>query len=69
MAKLYTANEVRAMLMKICRKRGDKKKFANANGVDPSLVSYTISGAREPRGKICAALKLRPVTLYEKTGD
>jgi hypothetical protein len=57
---------VRARLRAGVDKAGGPRAFAERHGISPSLVRYTLTGKREPAGKILAALNLVRVVTYRK---
>ena len=57
---------VKARLRAEVNKAGGPRAFAERHGISPSLVRYTLTGKREPAGKILAALNLVRVVAYRK---
>ena len=57
---------VRARLRAEVDKAGGPRAFAERHGLSPSLVRYTLTGKREPAGKVLAALNLVRVVAYRK---
>ena len=68
-----TADEVRALLRDQCANAGSRaawlrERRAAGYQMTSALVSFVLSGRLEPCGKVLAALGLRRVVTYERTG-
>ena len=64
-----TADEVREILRRACKKAGGMRAWARAHGVSVAYVSDVLLGRREPGPSICAAFQLeaeRGETTYRK---
>lgn len=64
MSKALSPDQVRALLREAV---GDSQTlWARAHGISPAYVSDTLSGKRDPAGKILCALGLTKTVAYVK---
>lgn len=59
-----TADQLRSELVTQCKHAGGVRQFALAKGVSHTLVSLTLSGAREPAETIANAVGFMRLVSY-----
>jgi hypothetical protein len=68
MAKIYTAEEVRAMLRKVTQKHG-VNWLANELYLSAGTIWYCLNGKRAPSPAVLDYLGLEKITLYRRKDD
>lgn len=64
--KLFSADDVRAMLRRECEKAGGQSAWARAHDVAQSYVNSVISGKQIAGLKLSTALGLAQIIAWEK---